>query len=215
MSNDVYPQLQLAADFLSIEEMLKITDLVYPNFDILEIGTPLIIEEGLSAVEAAKERYPDKKILADTKIMDAGQIESASGFKRGSDIVTVLAAADDKTISDALEVAVKYGGQVLVDLINVSDPVLRAIELEKLGVQLVCLHTAYDRQEENIDPTAHLKAVRAAVNCTLAVAGGIKLENVADAIAAGADIVIVGGAINKHPKPKDTAADFFRLIKEK
>jgi 3-hexulose-6-phosphate synthase len=215
MSNDIYPQLQLAVDVLSTEEMLKIADLVYPNFDILEIGTCLIIEDGLSAVEAAKARYPDKKCLADIKIMDAAQFEATSGFKRGSDIITVLAAADDKTILETLEIAAKYGKQVMVDLLNVPDPVLRAVELENMGVQLICLHTAYDLQEENIDPTAHLTAVRAAVNCTLAVAGGIKLDNVAGAIVAGADIAIVGGAITKNPQPKDTAVEFTRLIKEK
>lgn len=215
MSNDMCPQLQIAVDVLSTEEMIKIADLVYPNFDILEIGTCLIIEEGLFVVEVAKARYPDKKCLADIKIMDAGQIEATSGFERGSDIVTVLAAADDKTILDALEIAAKYGKQIMVDMLNVPDPVLRAAELENLGVQLICLHTAYDLQESGIDPTAHLAAVRTAVNCTIAVAGGIKLDNVADAIAAGADIAIVGGAITKHPQPKDTSVEFFRLLKEK
>ena len=211
---DMYPQLQLAVDVLSTEEMLKIAGWVYPNFDILEIGTCLLLEEGLSAVEAAKARYPDKQCLADIKIMDAGQIEATSGFKRGSDIVTVLAAADDKTILETLEIAAKYGKQIMVDLLNVPDPVVRALELENLGVQLICLHTAYDLQEDNIDPTAHLAAVRAAVDCTIAVAGGIKLDNVAGAIAAGADIAIVGGAITKHPQPKDPGIEFCRLIKE-
>jgi len=215
MNNDVYPQLQLAVDVLSTEEMLKIADLVYPNFDILEIGTCLIIEEGLSAVEAAKARYPDKKCLADIKIMDAAQLEATSGFERGSDIITVLAVADDKTICNTLEIAANYNRQIMVDLLNVPNPVSRSVELEKLGVERICLHTAYDLQEENIDPTANLKAVRAAVNCTLAVAGGIKLDNVAGAIAAGADIAIVGGAITKHPQPRDTATKFFKLIKEK
>ena len=213
MSSNVYPQLQLAVDVLSTEEMLKIAEMVYPNFDILEIGTCLIVEEGLSAVEAAKARYPDKQCLADLKIMDAARLEATSGFERGSDIITVLAAADDKTILDALETAAKYGKQIMVDLLNVPDPVLRAVELENLGVQLICLHTAYDLQEDNIDPAAYLAAVRAAVNCTIAVAGGIKLDNVAQAIAAGADIAIVGGAITKHPKPKDAAAEFFKTIK--
>jgi 3-hexulose-6-phosphate synthase len=211
----MYPQLQLAMDVLSTREMLLITDLVYPYFDIIEIGTPLIVEEGLSAVEAAKARCPDKKCLADIKIMDAGQIESTSGFERGSDIVTVLAAADDKTICDSLEIAGKYDKQIMVDLINVPDPVSRAVKLENLGVQLMCLHTAYDIQDKNIDPTAYLTAVRDKVNCTLAVAGGIKLNNVAQAIDAGADIVIIGGAITKHPDPKSTAAKFFSIIKEK
>lgn len=214
MSNNTYPQLQLAVDVLSIEEMLRIADLVYPNFDILEVGTCLIIEEGLSAVEAAKAKYPDKNCLADLKIMDAAQFEATSGFERGSDIITVLAAADDKTIRDTLEIAVKYDKQVMVDLLNVADPVSRAVELDNLGVQIICLHTAYDLKEENVDPTAHLISVRDAVNCTLAVAGGITLDNVNRAMAAGADIAIVGSAITTHPQSGDVAAEFCRIIKE-
>ena len=41
MRSNVYPQLQLAVDVLSSKELLKIAENVYPNFDIIEMGTSL------------------------------------------------------------------------------------------------------------------------------------------------------------------------------
>lgn len=189
------PRLQLAIDVLDVKEALRIAEAVHPYFDIAEIGTPLIIEEGLAALEILKERFPEKQYLADLKIMDAGYIEAASGFARGADIVTVLAVADDKTIGNALEAAAEYGGKIMVDLINVADAVSRAQELVRLGVEMMCVHTAYDRQGPGVDPFAELIELRAVTDVALGVAGGLKLENVGYAVESGADVVVVGGAI--------------------
>ena len=72
------PQLQLALDFVSLNDALRTASAVHPHFDIAEIGTPLIIEEGLRALEELKARWPEKRFLADTKIMDAGRIEATT-----------------------------------------------------------------------------------------------------------------------------------------
>ncbi len=85
--------LQIALDALTPREALELVGQTYPHFDIVEIGTPLIIAEGLSALEAIKAKFPDKKHVADLKIMDAGKLGAASAFKRGADIVTAFGAA--------------------------------------------------------------------------------------------------------------------------
>ena len=58
------PQLQLALDFVSLNDALRTASAVHPHFDIAEIGTPLIIEEGLRALEELKARWPEKRFLA-------------------------------------------------------------------------------------------------------------------------------------------------------
>lgn len=88
MNSKSRPLLQVAVDVLSTLQALKIVGQIYPHLDIIEIGTPLIIGEGLSALETIKAKFPDKKYVADLKIMDAGMIEATSAFKRGADIVT-------------------------------------------------------------------------------------------------------------------------------
>lgn len=209
---DKYPMLQIAIDVLSIKEALALVEKIYPFYDIAEIGTPLIIEEGTHALEAVKKRFPDRSYLADLKIMDAGKIEAGSGFDRGADIVTVLAAADNLTINNAVACKKDYGGQVMADLINVPEPAQRAKELENIGVDIVCVHTAYDVQSEINNPLEELKVVRSAVSCKVAVAGGLKRQNIQEVLDAGANIVIVGSAIIRHPDPASEAEAVYNIV---
>ena len=52
----------------------------------------------------------------------------------------------------------------MADLIQVPDPASRAKELVEMGVHLLCLHTAYDRRHEGVDPLVELHAVRPEAN---------------------------------------------------
>ena len=200
------PKLQLALDCLTIDEALRLMEQVHPHVDIVEIGTPLIFEEGLAAVERIKWKYPDRTYVADLKIMDAGGIEAGSGFTRGADIVTVLGVAADATIQVALESAERHGGEVMIDLINAPDPVGRCRELAAMGAPTLCLHTAFDRQGSVKADSQPLAEVRNQVACRVAVAGGITLDTIPAVIDAGADVVIVGGAIASAPDPGQAAA---------
>ena len=83
MSNEDSPRLQLAVDATDLPTALRLVEAVYPYYDIAEVGTPLIIEEGLHALEALQRAFPDKQYLADLKIMDAGRLEAESAFRRG------------------------------------------------------------------------------------------------------------------------------------
>ena len=200
------PLLQLAVDVLTIEDALAAVEVVQDSIDIIEVVTPLVIECGLRPVELLKTKYPEKLVLADLKIMDAGHIEASSGFRRGADIVTVLGLADAATVRGAVEAA-DGRGRVMADLIQVPDPALRAKELVQMGVQILCLHTAYDRRDEEVDPLVELTEVRPEVDVLLGIAGGLKLENASDVVRGGADIVVVGGAIQNAADPARMAAD--------
>ena len=204
--------LQLAIDTTSINEALQLVEGAHPYFDIAEIGTPLVIEEGMAALESIRNRYPDKQFLADTKIADAGHLEASSAFRRGADIVTVLGISDDATVQGALQAAQEHGGQVMIDMIHVTDLVGRAQQLEQLGESIICLHTAYDIQSTGIDPLFHLQDVRSAVECRLAIAGGIGLNNVQSALDRGADIIVVGGGIAKASDVRQAAKQIKNII---
>jgi 3-hexulose-6-phosphate synthase/6-phospho-3-hexuloisomerase len=73
----------------------------------------------------------------------------------------------------------------------------RAAEVEKMGAKYVCIHVGIDQQMKGENPLQDIKDVKEAVNITIATAGGLNSENIPDVISAGADIVIVGGAITK------------------
>jgi len=190
--------LQVALDVYNLHRALEIgREAVAGGADWVEAGTPLIKSEGLNAVRELKKAFPDKPVVADMKIMDTGGMETEMAIKAGASIVTVLGASDDGTIREAVEAARKYGGKVMVDLIAVPDKPRRAKEAEALGAHYVALHVGIDEQMQGKSPVQTVKDVRAATTLPIAVAGGLTSETLAPLIDAGADVLIVGGAITK------------------
>lgn len=191
--------LQVALDLLNAHRALTIAnDSVKGDKDCwLEAGTPLIKSEGMDIVRELKQMFPNKTIVADLKTMDTGALETEMAAKAGADIVVILGASDDSTMLDALKSARKYGTRIMADLIGVKDKVKRAKELEKLGVDYLCMHVGIDEQMIGKSPVAILISVVKSTNIPVAVAGGLNTETVADVIKAGANIIIVGGAITK------------------
>jgi 3-hexulose-6-phosphate synthase/6-phospho-3-hexuloisomerase len=192
------PVLQVALDFYNLSRALTVAEeAVAGGAHWIEAGTPLIKSEGLEAVRQLRARFPNHTIIADMKTMDAGRTEVELASKAGANIVGVLGAASDSTIRESVEVARNYGCRIIADMIGVADAVERAKEVVALGVDYVGIHIAIDEQMRGVSPFEVLARVTRAVDVPVAVAGGIHSENVAQAIEAGAKIIIVGGAITK------------------
>ena len=191
-------KLQVALDFVELSRAMKVAEAaVAGGADILEAGTPLIKSEGLDAVRKLREMFPDRTIVADMKTADAGRIEAEAAAKAGANVMTVLGSAGEATIRECVEAGRHYGIDVAVDLLGISDPIASAKQAAALGVAWLDVHCAIDAQMLGEDPLALLKELRAQTDLTLAVAGGLNSETAAEAVQAGADIVIVGGAITK------------------
>lgn len=196
-------QLQVALDFLELSRALAAAkEAAAGGVDIIEAGTPLIKSEGLDAVRRLRKEFPKQRIVADMKTMDAGRTEMEAAAKAGAHIVNVLAGASDSTIRECAEAARNYGFELQVDLIGVADPLRRAKEVAALGADIVGVHCAIDEQMQGKDPFDTLRKIRKAIDTRIAVAGGITSETASQAVEAGADIVIVGGAITKSADAK-------------
>lgn len=91
-------KLQLAIDLLDQKEAAKLAQEVEEFIDIVEIGTPIVINEGLSAVEHMSKSVTNTQVLADLKIMDAASYEVSQAVKFGADIVTILGVSEDASI---------------------------------------------------------------------------------------------------------------------
>lgn len=208
-------ELQLALDLVNIPEAKELVKEVEEYVDIVEIGTPVIINEGLRAVKEIKEAFPHLKVLADLKVMDAAGYEVMKASEAGADIVTILGVAEDMTIKGAVEEARKQQKKILVDMIAVKDIEGRAKELDALGVDYICVHTGYDLQAVGKNSFEDLATIKRVVkHAKTAVAGGIKLETLPEVIKAQPDLVIVGGGITGQEDKKAAAAEMHRLIKQ-
>ena len=207
--------VQVALDFVDLPRALQVArEAVAGGADWVEAGTPLIKAEGLNAVRELNAAFPDKLVFADLKTMDAGRIEVEYAAKAGAGLVGVLGAASDATIKECIEAAHNYGCKLIVDMIEVADPVARARQAESWGADYVGIHTAIDRQMRGEAPFATLRAVAEAVAIPVSAAGGINSETAAAAVAAGAGIVVVGGAITKSADATAAAAEIRRAVDE-
>ncbi|MBD2862337.1 3-hexulose-6-phosphate synthase [Paenibacillus oceani] len=206
-------ELQLALDLVNIPEAIEVVKEVEAYIDIVEIGTPVVINEGLRAVKEMKEAFPNLKVLADLKIMDAGGYEVMKASEAGADIITVLGVSDDSTIRGAVEEARKQGRKIMVDMINVKHMEERAQEIDAMGVDYICVHSGYDHQAAGKNSFEELTAIKRVVkHAKTAIAGGIKLETLPEVVKANPDLVIVGGGITGQPDKKSVASEMRELV---
>ena len=206
--------LQVALDFLDLPRALKVAEeAVAGGADWLEAGTPLIKSEGLEAVRALRKKYPKKVIVADMKIIDTGRIEVEAAAKAGANVVGVLGEASSATIRECIEAARNYGAKIMVDLIECPDVVGRSKEAEALGAHFLGVHAAIDVQMQGLDPFKELREVSRAVSIPVSVAGGINSETAAEAVRAGATVVVVGGAIIKSADARNAAAEIKKALR--
>jgi 3-hexulose-6-phosphate synthase/6-phospho-3-hexuloisomerase len=190
-------KLQVALDLLQGERALQIAkEAVEGGADWIEAGTPLIKSEGMEIVRSLKKSCPGKVIVADLKTMDVGAVEADMAVKSGADVVVIMGASSDLTISEAIEAAAKYGAKVMVDMMGVPDPVRRGREVASLGAALICMHLAVDDQMRG-STASELCAFVKEMPIGVAVAGGITAEGAVELVSAGAEVVIVGAAITK------------------
>ena len=198
--------LQLALDTIGMKDAKHLLHEVSDVIDIVEIGTPFIIKDGVSAVRKIKKTFPSLKILADLKIADGGEYESKLAFEAGADIVTVLGFSDDATIKSAVLKARQYGKAVMVDMIGIGDVKTRASELEKLRVDYICVHTASDVKSTKAPPLKELQAVKKVTKRTkIAIAGGIDADSIGNIVKENPEIIIVGSWITKNAERREAA----------
>ena len=69
-------KLQIALDDVTLEAALELLEQVQDYVDIVETGTPFIMEYGTLGVREIRKRFPKLEILFDGKIMDAGAYEA-------------------------------------------------------------------------------------------------------------------------------------------
>lgn len=208
-------RLQLALDELTLDEALGIVSELRDLIDIVEVGTPLVIREGLAAVAAVRKRFAETTVLADLKIMDGGSYESRIAFEAGADIVSVLALAHEVTIQAAVEQAVAHDGKIMMDLIGTDDTAAGVVRAEELGADWVCVHTAADLTgKQSLDSRSLQEAVAAARRCRVAVAGGINLDTVAQLARYKPATLVVGSAIVKSRDRRQMALTLRQLALE-
>ena len=192
------PIVQVSLDVTCIPEALELAEIaVRAGVDWLEAGTPLILAEGLHAIRALKERFPDKPVVADLKTMDGGYLEAEMMAQAGADMVVVMGVAHPATIKAVVRAAKDYNIKVMGDILGAPDKVACAKMMEEIGVDYIIVHTGYDERREVIgaSPLDDLEAIVDAVRVPVQAVGGLSIEQAVDTLRLGADIVVIGAPL--------------------
>lgn len=200
-------KLQLALDTPDLVHELDLVGKVAPYVDLIEAGTPLLIREGIRAVREVRRRYRGRPVVADIKVIDAGEPIAELAFAAGASVVTVLGCASDEVIARVVRSANRYDGTVMADSLSVTDIPKRAAELAKLGVASLCINRR-GLGNANLSREAKVEQIAALIRqieLPVYLAGGIdhdELLLLRDLPLAG---VIIGAAIADAPSPIESA----------
>jgi 3-hexulose-6-phosphate synthase len=205
--------LQTAFDFISLEKSLDIAARVAPYSDWLEVGTSLIKSEGIRTVREFKTQFPRNVIVADMKILDAGEREARLACDNGADIVVVEAGASDGTIEAVKKVAGAARVKIMYDLFGVEDLAKSAARAKSLGMDYLCFHKSTDAAGIGgfLDD---FKKFSAAAGLPMAVAGKINDDNNGALLPHGPAAFIFCGPIRGAADPGAAAKHFQERIRE-
>jgi bifunctional enzyme Fae/Hps len=212
------PYLQVAFDLVDSGEVRRVLASLPENDHLLiEAGTPLVKMLGVGVVKEIRSVRPGAFIILDLKTIDTGNLEVRLAADAAADAAVISGLAPRKTLEMAIGEARKTGIYSVVDMLNVPNPLDVLADLSALP-DVVELHRAIDNEGSAHvwDDIPKIKALAKGKDRKLlvAVAGGIRVDNMKDALAVGADIVVVGRAITRSKDIRDAAEQFLSGLQQ-
>ena len=212
------PRLQVALDTFDLPSALGPLQKAAPHVDIIECGTILVLCEGYHAVRAIRALFPDKPILADVRIAEAGAKIARLAFESGADLVSCVAGASLTTIEQVCRVAAEFDGEVQVELADEWYDAERARAWRDAGVRHVIVKRSRDREaagdlswkDEDMDRVDEL----AAMGFTVTITGGVSAEDLPAFAGRSVGIVIAGRAIVGAADPAAAARQLRQTLDE-
>ena len=211
------PYLQIALDVPNMDRVKKIISQL-PTSDriILEVGTPLLKKYGVNVIRELRNVAKDMFIVADLKTLDVGKVEVDLAFEETADAVVVAGLATPETIDKFIKEAKRLGIYAIMDLMNVDDPIAKLGSLKRLP-DVAILHRAIDAEKTGKtrwDIIKEMKQKFQGQKCLVAVAGGITPQTAPEALANGADIIIVGRYITQSKDVERATREFLKSTQE-
>jgi len=205
------PLLQIALDTYDLPSALGPLQKAQQYIDVIEVGTILCLAEGMHAVRAIRSLFPEKIILADVRIAEAGSIISKMAYDAGADWVSVVSGAAPSSFEVVLAEAQARGKDMQVEL---SDGWSweKAQHWADLGIQQVIFKRSRDLEakgsltwgQQDFDTISRLHNMGFKVTVT----GGVKPADIGNFAGVPVYIFIAGRAIVNAADPAAAAKEF-------
>lgn len=211
------PYLQISLDIPELERNKKIiAELPGSDRIILEVGTPLIKRYGARIINDLRQVAKDVFMVADLKTLDVGKVEVDIAYDETADAVVAAGLGPAETLDSFIHEAKRLGIYAVVDMLNVEDP-LKKLKSIKEFPDVVILHRGIDQETGRslgLDLIQEIKQTFKDKKFLVAVAGGIVPETAKEALAKGADIIIVGRYVTQSKDIERAVRDFLESTPE-
>lgn len=197
------PIVQISLDLTNIEEAIETAHIALnAGVDWLEVGTPLVLAEGLHGVRRLRAEFPDTALIVDLKTMDGGYLEAEMMAKAGATHVVVMGRAHPETIKCVVKAGHDFGVKVMGDNLACDDMVDGAKLLEDLGCDYIIHHIGYDERRGLVaqglpcpSPLDQLTEIVNAVTIPVQAVGGLSIQQAISCPAYGAPLVVLGAPL--------------------
>jgi len=194
------PLVQISLDLTNNDDALRTAAIaVEAGADWIEVGTPLVLAEGLHAVRALRREFPRHPLIVDLKTMDGGYLEAEMMGDAGADAVIVMGRAHDATIDAVVEAGECFGMLVMGDDLASPDRVAECVRLEERGVGMVIHHIGYDHRnahpELGLTPLTELADIVRATSVPVQAVGGLSIDQAVGCPEIGAPVVVFGAPL--------------------
>jgi len=217
MSNNRTVYTQVSLDLTNVQEALKLAEAaVRAGIDWLEAGTPLILAEGLRAVQSLKERFPEHPVVADLKTMDGAGLEAEMMIGAGAEYVVVMSQAHWASVKEMVRVAHDMGAKVMADILNAPNKPDAAKAMQDLGADWIIHHIGYDERNyvKNLSPLDEIDDVLKATTLPLQAVGGLSIEQALETIRRGAASIVIGAPLAIQADRFATGDEFEEVLTE-
>jgi 3-keto-L-gulonate-6-phosphate decarboxylase len=210
---------QISVDVATLDQGLEVaTAALAGGVTIVEMGTPLLKNEGVSrVVPAFRRRFPEALLLADMKTMDGGATEARAVYAGGGNVIDFLALAGADTAKAICAVRDEFRRAVpevprlaFADiLVPHQGPAAQAVEVAlrvlSAGVDGVGVHLQSDarRADPTLLESGYLGDVACAIfervgNATpVQVVGGLSIAQAKSLARAGLRAFVISGNLGQ------------------
>lgn len=207
-------KIQVSFDTPDLEKAISIAHQIEPYIDIFEIGTILMFHHGISSVQLFRSHFPNKVLLADTKIVDRGKLISSLFADAGADWISVMAGTGKEVIHSTCSNAHNQSMRIMLDLLDSPSLGQSALEAKNLGANALLFHQAHDEDEGSLSFLDKWDSVRGNTKLPIFISAKISRTNIATICSMKPDGIIIGQSITTTPNPAEEAAFFYEKVKK-
>ncbi|KKP35713.1 MAG: hexulose-6-phosphate synthase [candidate division TM6 bacterium GW2011_GWF2_32_72] len=207
-------KFQVSFDLTDLDKALDVAHKIEKYVDIFEIGTIMLFKYGIEAINAFNKAFPEKTLLADTKIIDRGKDITNLITSTAITWITVMAGTNKDVIHSATTTAHNHKSKVMLDLLDTESIGQSAMDAKNQGIDALLFHKSHDANS-SLEFLDHWDMVRGNTDLPIFVSATITRETIDQILELKPDGIIIGKSITDADNPAVEAEFYYNKIFQK